>query len=227
MPAAATSLHDPALSIATLLCWVFTASLGGYMLRGLIAHDGLRRQLSVRDGLHPGVLVGHFSLALTGLVTWVCYLITAAEPVAWLAVGLLVPGIGLGITTVTLWTPYPRSPTPVQFGPRPPGPAPAGPPPAGQAPPPGQAPPVAGQPGQPSEHPARGPLTDEMLARALADEALTRKLIDEMIASLPADAAQEKRNRPKSYPTAIIPLLHGVGALVTFALGVVTAAGMR
>jgi hypothetical protein len=228
MPAAATSLHDPALSIATLLCWVFTASLGGYMLRGLIAHDGLRRQLSVRDGLHPGVLVGHFSLALTGLVTWICYLITAAEPVAWLAVGLLVPGIGLGITTVTLWTPYPRSPTPVQFGPGPPAPAAPGPAPPGPAPPgpaqPGQAPPV---PGQPGEHAARGPLTDEMLARALADEALTRKLIDEMIASLPADAAQEKRNKPKSYPTAIIPLLHGVGAVVTFALGVVTASGMR
>jgi hypothetical protein len=46
-----------------------------------------------------------------------------------------------------------------------------------------------------------------------------------MIASLPADAAQEKK--PKSYPAAIIPLLHGVGAMATFALGVVTAAGMR
>ena len=222
MPAAADSLHDPALAISTLLCWVFTASLGGYMLRGLIKHDGLRRQLTVRDGLHPGVLVGHFSLALTGLVTWVCYLITAAEPVAWLAVGLLVPGIGLGITTVTLWTPYPRSPAPVRFGPGPAGQAPAGPPLPGQA-----QPPPPGQPGQPGEHAARGPLTDEMLARALADEALTQKLIDEMIASLPAEAAQAKRNKPKSYPAAIIPLLHGVGAMVTFALGVVTAAGMR
>jgi hypothetical protein len=110
MPAAADSLADPGLAIATLLSWVFTASLGAYMLRSLIARDGLRRQLGVRDGLHPGVLVGHFSLALTGLVTWICYLVTAAEPVAWLAVGLLVPGIGLGITTVTLWTPYPRPP---------------------------------------------------------------------------------------------------------------------
>lgn len=224
MPATADSLHDPALAIATLLCWLFTASLGGYMLRGLIAHDGLRRQLSVRDGLHPGVLVGHFSLALTGLVTWVCYLISAAEPVAWLAVGLLVPGIGLGITTVTLWTPYPRSPATAQPGPDLPGPASAGPPAAGQAQPAGPAPPV---PGPPGEQAVRGRLTDEMLARALADEALTRKLIDDMIASLPADAAQEKKEKPKSYPTAIIPLLHGVGAMVTFALGVVTAAGMR
>jgi hypothetical protein len=223
MPAAADSLHDPALAITTLLCWVFTASLGGYMLRGLIAHDGLRRQLSVRDGLHPGVLVAPFSLALTGLVTWVCYLITAREPVAWLAVGLLLPGIGMGITTVTLWTPYPRSPATAQPGPDPPGQAPAGPVAPGQAQSSGPAP---RGPGPSGEQATSGRITDEMLARALADEALTRKLIDEMIASLPADAAQEKK-KPKSYPAAVIPLLHGLGALVTFSLAVVTAAGMR
>ncbi len=211
MPAAATSLHDPALAITTLLCWAFTASLGGYMLRGLIAHDGLRRQLAVRDGLHPGVLVGHFSLALTGLVTWVCYLVSAAEPVAWLAVGLLVPGIGLGITTVTLWTPYPRSPATDQPGQESPGPAP-----------PGQAPPV---PAPPGEKAVRGRLTDEMLARTLADETLTRKLIDDMIASLPAEAQQTQK--PKSSPAGLIPIVHGLGAVVTFALAVVTAAGMR
>ena len=208
MPAAADSLHDPGLAIATLVCWAFTASLGGYMLRSLIARDGLRRQLGVRDGLHPGVLVAHFSLALTGLVTWICYLVTAAEPVAWLAVGLLVPGIGMGITTVTLWTPYPRPPGADQ---------------PGQAPP-GQAPPVLAPPAEKAVH---GRLTDEALARALADEALTRKLIDEMIASLPAEAAQQAQKKPKSSPAGLIPIMHGLGAVVTFALAVVTAAGMR
>jgi len=213
MPAAATSQHDSALAIATLLCWVFTASLGGIMLRSLISRDGLRRQLGVRDGLHPGVLVGHFSLALTGLVTWVCYVVTAAEPVAWLAVGLLVPGIGLGITTVTLWTPYPRPPGAAQPGQESPGQAP-----------PGQAPPVLAPP---AEQAARSRLTDEALARALADEVLTRKLIDEMIASLPAEAAKQAQRKPKSYPAGLIPIVHGLGAVVTFALAVVTAAGMR
>ena len=208
MPAAATSLHNPALAIATLLCWAFTASLGGLMLRSLIARDGLRRQLGVRDGLHPGVLVAHFSLALTGLVTWICYLVTAAEPVAWLAVGLLVPGIGMGITTVTLWTPYPRPPGAAQPGQESPG----------------QGPPV---PAPPTEKAIRGQLSDEMLARTLADEALTRKLIDEMIASLPADAAQEAKQKPKSQPAGLIPIVHGLGAVITFALAVVTAAGMR
>jgi hypothetical protein len=213
MPAAADSLADPGLAIATLLSWVFTASLGAYMLRSLIARDGLRRQLGVRDGLHPGVLVGHFSLALTGLVTWICYLVTAAEPVAWLAVGLLVPGIGLGITTVTLWTPYPRPPGAAQPGQAPPGQAP-----------PGQAPPVLAPP---TEQMVRGRLTDEALARTLADEALTRKLIDDMIASLPAEAALQAEKKPKSYPAGLIPVIHGLGAVVTFSLAVVTAAGMR
>jgi hypothetical protein len=213
MPAAATSVHDPALAIATLLCWAFTASLGALMLRSLIARDGLRRQLGVRDGLHPGVLVAHFSLALTGLVTWICYLVTSAEPVAWLAVGLLVPGIGMGITTVTLWTPYPRPPGADQPGQAPPGQAP-----------PGHAAPV---PAPPAEQAVRGRLTDEALARALADEALTRKLIDEMIASLPAEAAQQAQKKPKSSPAGLIPIVHGLGAVVTFALAVVTAAGMR
>jgi hypothetical protein len=228
MPAAATSPHNPALAIATLLCWIFTASLGGYMLRSLIAHDGLRKQLTVREGLHPGVLVGHFSLALIGLVTWVCYLITAAEPVAWLAVGLLMPGIGLGITTVTLWTPYPRSPSADQPGQGSPGQAPAGPPHPGQTQPPGQAPPALAPP---AENAVSGRLSDEMLARTLADEALTRKLIDEMIANLPAEAAREAarqaRKKPKAYPVAVIPLAHGLGAMATFVLAVVTAAGMR
>jgi hypothetical protein len=207
MPAAATSLHDPALAIATLLSWVFTASLGALMLRSLIARDGLRRQLGVRDGLHPGVLVAHFSLALTGLVTWICYLVTAAEPVAWLAVGLLVPGIGMGITTVTLWTPYPHSPGAAQPGQESPG----------------HGPPV---PAPPTEKAVRGRLTDEALARTLADEALTRKLIDDMIASLPAEAAQEAE-KPKSSSAGLIPIVHGLGAVITFALAVVTAAGMR
>ena len=219
MPAAAPS-HNSALAISTLLCWIFTASLGGYMLRSLIAHDGLRKQLTVRDGLHPGVLVGHFSLALLGLVTWACFLITSVDLVAWVAVVLLMPGIGLGIATVTLWTPYPRSPSADQPGPGSPGQAPA------ELPPPGQA-----QPGQvpPAGNPAGGRLTDDMLARALTDEALTRKLVEDVIASLPAEAAREtaRKSAKKSRPVALIPLAHGLGAIATFVLAVVTAAGMR
>ena len=105
---AAPLAHSGALGLATLLCWLFTASFGAYMLRSLAARGALREQRSVRDGLSPRVLYTHFSLALTGLVTWAAFLATGWGPLAWVAVILLTPAIGLGICTVTLWTPYPR-----------------------------------------------------------------------------------------------------------------------
>ena len=70
MVTAAPTAHSGALGLATLLTWIFTASLGAYMLRSLARHGALRRQRSVRDGLSPRVLYGHFSLALSGLVVW-------------------------------------------------------------------------------------------------------------------------------------------------------------
>ena len=110
MVTAAPTAHSGALGLATLLSWIFTASIGAYMLRSLVRHGALHRQRSVRDGLSPRVLYGHFSLALSGLVVWAAFLITGWGPLTWVAVALLTPAIGLGICTVTLWTPYPRSP---------------------------------------------------------------------------------------------------------------------
>ena len=112
MHAAAT--HSLTLGVATLLSWLFTATVGAYMLRRVAAHGGLGKQRAVRGGLSPRVLIGHFSLALSGLVSWICYLATGWVPLAWLGVGLLMPTIGFGICTVTLWTPYPRSPAGAQ-----------------------------------------------------------------------------------------------------------------
>jgi hypothetical protein len=239
---AAPTAHSGALGLATLLTWVFTAGIGAYMLRSLVIHGALRRQRSVRDGLSPRVLYGHFSLALTGLVVWAVFVVTGWGPLAWVAVVLLAPAIGLGICTVTLWTPYPR--------------------PAGDT---GQA---AGQPGYPAQpgHPARpgqpehsgqpehpgppgqdrragslpraglfpppahdavhGRVTDATLARALTDEALAARLIDEVIASLPADGTKRAR-KPRVYPVAVIPLGHGLGAMATFVMAVITAIGTR
>jgi hypothetical protein len=211
---AAPPAHNGALGLATLLSWLLTASIGAYMLRSLAAHGALRRQRSVRDGLSPRVLYTHFSLALTGLVAWATFLATGLGALAWVAVGLLTPAIGLGICTVTLWTPYPR---------------PAGDP--GRADSPG-----GGRRGRGSEGAAlfppapddavRGRVTDAMLARALADEALTARLIDEVIASVPADGIRPAR-KPRVYPAAIIPFGHGLGAMATFTLAVVTAIGTR
>jgi manganese efflux pump family protein len=216
VPTAAPSAHNGALGLATLLSWIFTAGIGAYMLRSLVAHGALRRQRTVRDGLSPRVLYGHFSLALSGLVVWAAFMATGWGPLAWVAVALLTPAIGLGICTVTLWTPYPRPGGELA-------PGPAGP----------------GQPGRrargsqsavlfpPPVHDAvRGRLTDATLARALTDEALAARLIDEVIASLPADGTKPAR-KPRVYPAAVIPFGHGLGALATFVMAVVTAIGTR
>ena len=108
VPTAGPPAHHGPLGLATLLSWLFTAGIGAYMLRSLVTHGALRRQRSVRDGLSPRVLYGHFGLALTGLVVWAAFVATGWGPLTWVAVALLTPAIGLGICTVTLWTPYPR-----------------------------------------------------------------------------------------------------------------------
>jgi manganese efflux pump family protein len=209
---AAPTAHGGALGFATLLSWILTASIGAYMLRSLISHGALRRQRSVRDGLSPRVLYVHFSLALSGLVVWAAFLATGWGPLTWVAVGLLTPAIGLGICTVTLWTPYPR---------------PAGEP--AQAARPGH--PVDGSHrvglfAPPAHDAMRDRLTDATLARALTDEALAARLIDEVIANLPEGTPRRPR-KPRVYPVAIIPFGHGLAALATFAMAVVTAVGTR
>jgi hypothetical protein len=215
---AAPTAHSGALGLATLLSWIFTASIGAYMLRSLVRHGALHRQRSVRDGLSPRVLYGHFSLALSGLVVWAAFLITGWGPLTWVAVALLTPAIGLGICTVTLWTPYPRSPgEPAQA----PGPD--------QAAGPGHLSDGSHRAGRfapPAHGAAAGRVTDATLARALTDEVLAARLVDEVIASLPEGTPRRPR-KPRVYPAAVIPFGHGLAALATFTLAVVTAVGIR
>ena len=212
MASAAPTAHVGALGLATLLSWIFTASLGAYMLRSLVRHGALRRQRSVREGLSPRVLYGHFSLALSGLVVWAAFLATGWDPLSWVAVTLLAPAIGLGICTVTLWTPYPKSPAEQAHLDAPGRPA-DGSHGAGLFPP-------------PAHDAVRGRLTDATLARALTDEALAARLIDEVIANLPPGTPVRPR-KPRVYPAAVIPFGHGLGAVATFVLAVLTAIGSR
>jgi hypothetical protein len=128
------------MSIATLVAWLLTASIGGYMLRTWVARGGLRRQRATGVGAPPLVIFGHAGTALTGLTIWICYLASGWLPLAWIDVGIIAAAITLGICMVTMWTPYPvRDPHPV----RKPEPTPAG-------------------------HPDFT-VTDEMIARLLAD----------------------------------------------------------
>lgn len=185
-----------ALTVAALICWLLTASIGGYMLSRLIASGGVRKQRANREGLSPKVLFWHFSLALSGLALWVSYVIAGWPPLAWVAVALLGPVAGLGLSTVTLWGPYPT---------------PGGPGPAG------------GRLATPGEDIISSRITDATLTRALTDEALASALVEEVLAEVLSDPVKRRRRGPKGQLAALIPAAHGMLAITTILLAVLAA----
>jgi manganese efflux pump family protein len=96
--------------IAALIVWFFTVSIGAYMLRTWIARGGLRRQRTTGVGAPPGLVFSHPCAALSGLAVWIAYLASGVDTLAWLGVLLIAAAITLGISMVTLWTPYPIRP---------------------------------------------------------------------------------------------------------------------
>jgi hypothetical protein len=96
--------------IAALIVWLFTASIGAYMLRTWIARGGLRRQRTTGVGAPPALVFSHPCAALSGLAIWIAYLASGVDTLAWLGVLLIATAITLGISMVTLWTPYPIRP---------------------------------------------------------------------------------------------------------------------
>ena len=190
------------LSVATLACWLLTASIGGYMLRSWITGGGLRHQRATGEGVPPLAVFGHASAALTGLTVWICYLASKWQPLTWTGVALAATAITLGICTVTLWTPYPVHPLP---GSPPPAEAPRS-----RAAAPAAAPPPVSPTAPPPVSPTAAPppvVTDEMIAELLDDP-------------FPA------HRRPRLNLAPLIPAAHGVLALTTFLLATVTAASV-
>ncbi len=91
--------------LAALISWLLTAASGGYLLAGWLSHGGMRRQRTSAAGLPPAVILSHFGLAASGLLVWIGYLLTNWTPAAWIAVGMLMPVVGLGISTLLLAAP--------------------------------------------------------------------------------------------------------------------------
>ena len=109
--------HGAGLAVAALVAWLATEALGVVMLRGWITSGGAsaaRADRAARPGepastevMSVPVLAGHAGLNLAGLICWVCYVLSGARPLSWLALAFMAPAIGLGISTVAIWTPYP------------------------------------------------------------------------------------------------------------------------
>jgi hypothetical protein len=95
------------MRFVTFISWLVTASLGAFMLRTWLARGGLRRERAKVGGLPPQLIFGHAGAAITGLLAWAAFLVSGARPFAWTAVALMMAAVGLGLCTVTLWTPYP------------------------------------------------------------------------------------------------------------------------
>lgn len=172
------------LAVATLLSWLATEALGAFMVRGWIVRGGMRaaRQRPAQpDVMSLPILVGHAGLNAAGLVCWFVFVAAAAKPAAWLAIVLMAPAIGLGISTVVIWTPYP--------GPR--------------------------EPAPPSKV-----LAEHEIKRALHDEALTGQLVDEFLAR---NLDPPRARAPGWHLRPLVPAGHGVLAIATFSLAVLSA----
>jgi len=102
--------------LATLVAWLLTMAAGAFMLVGWIRRGGLHRRAG-RAGLAPWVTLGHAGAASAGLLAWIAYLVTGWTGLAWLAVGVLLAAIGLGMATLTVWTAPASRGVPAQPGP--------------------------------------------------------------------------------------------------------------
>jgi hypothetical protein len=193
---------DVDLAVAALISWLLTEGLGASMFRSWLASGGARERggHARQGGVPPALILGHAGLALSGFASWVSFLVTGSPALAWLAVGLLAPAIGLGISTVTVWTPFPA---------RRPG--------SGR-----------GSPGSPGLDARRGStpailVTTEMLDQVLANEALTGKLVDDLVEQMLSGPTPAPPVSRRWQLAPVIPILHGVLAIATFLLATLAA----
>jgi hypothetical protein len=186
------------MRFATLISWLLTVSLGVFMLRTWLARGGLRRERARAGGLPPQLIFGHATLAVTGLLIWVAYLAAGTRALAWTAVGVIMVTVGLGLCTVTLWTPYPA---------RRPGERRS---PASSDEPAMVVPNTAeGATERQDRDPQAYHVTDEMIARLLED---------------PFPAGRHGPIRPiRPNLAVLVPVAHGFAAMGTFVLAVMTA----
>ena len=114
--------HAPgaALRLAALAAWMVTAAAGSYLLAGWLAPGGLRRRRTQAAGRPPVIVISHAAVAVAGLGLWLAFVASDASALAWIAAGLILPAVGLGMATLVATLPGsavgagPASPGPPQ-----------------------------------------------------------------------------------------------------------------
>jgi hypothetical protein len=100
------------MSVAALVTWLITA-VGGFVLLGTwISRGGARRDPGAAPSrFPPGLIFGHFLLAVVALVLWIIYLVADSDGLAWVSFALVVVVALLGFTMFFRWLPQARSRT--------------------------------------------------------------------------------------------------------------------
>jgi hypothetical protein len=93
-----------------LLVWFITALWGLYMLAVWLIENDATRQEHTASRLPLPVILSHVTLAVSGLVVWVLYLLIDRSELAWAAVGILVAIATLGFAMFARWIPVYRTP---------------------------------------------------------------------------------------------------------------------
>jgi hypothetical protein len=101
------------MRFVALIVWFVTALWGLYMLAVWLIENDATRQDSAASRLPLPVILSHVTLAVSGLLVWVVYLLVDRAALAWAAVGILVAIALLGFTMFARWIPVYRTPVAV------------------------------------------------------------------------------------------------------------------
>ena len=100
---APSGAHVP-VGVAALIAWLLTAGSGAVLVGRRLARGPASTGPAARL---PAVLVIHLGLAVGGLAVWTGYLLSGWAPLAWAALGVLLPVAGLGMATLLATIPDP------------------------------------------------------------------------------------------------------------------------
>ena len=110
------------MRFVALIAWFVTALGGLYMLAVWLIENDANDRRNPASRLPLPLIVAHMTLAVSGLVVWVTYLLLDRDVLAWTALGILGGIALLGFTMFARWIPVYRTqgampePVPVPVG---------------------------------------------------------------------------------------------------------------